>query len=166
MTKKDTDLAYTAIKKYVHQYALNHDVVGLEQELLEACNEYFKKHMGDYDAERKASVQTFAVKTANTCLFTKLRAMARQKRCEKIANFRAGLDRGEVLEQKKIAALVHEALRQLPHNQVEILLWIQEGKDLQDLATKKGIPERTFRRRVHAAKQAFVDVYQKLINED
>lgn len=163
MTKKDTDLAYTAIKKYVHQYVLNHDVVGLEQELLEACNEYIKKHMGDYDAERKASVQTFAVKTANSCLTHEVEKMARRKRRERIASFRASNYRGELLDQQKTAALVHEALRQLPHDQVEILLWIQEGKDLQDLAAKKGIPERTFRRRVNAAKRAFKEAYRKLI---
>jgi hypothetical protein len=89
-----------------------------------------------------------------------------QKRREKIAHFRIGLAQGEGHDKKRTVALVREALSQLPSEQVEILRCLANGEEkLLALADKKRVSYSTIKRRTLAAKTAFIDIYQKLINE-
>ena len=166
MNAEKNAAAYAAIDKYVHSYLFNRGLLGLEKDACAECHDFFETYKHLYRENGRASLETFACRTADSCLKNILRAMRRQKRRERVASFRLGLKRGDTLDQKKTIALVREALRRLPWEQVEILLWIQEGKSLDDLAKNRQVAKSTFYDRdVKAAKTAFIDIYQKLINE-
>ena len=168
MTKEQIKIAHEAIKRFVRQYVRHQSIVGAEEDLIDLCNKYFERHIDDFEKCRGASPATFAMQTAYSCLTHESRRITRQKKRERIANFRLGLAQGEIRDQKRTAALVHEALQKLPLEQVEILLCFMGNDEntLHRIAEKRRIPWGTFSQYdVPAAKTAFIDIYQKLINE-
>ena len=164
MTEQQIKIAHKAIKRFVRQYVRHQSSVGAKEDLVDLCIKYFERHIDAFEEVRGASPATFAMQTAYSCLTHESRRIARQKKREKIANFRLENARGEILDQKRTAALVQEALKKLPPEQVEILRALADG-NAYDLAKKRGIALRTFDRQISAAKTAFIDIYQKLINE-
>ena len=165
LTKKQIQSAYEAIKNYVHTYVDIRQLLGEEDDLCKKCLAYFERHKHKFNPDRNESIEAFAMAKADSCLKHEARAVAREKQREKIAAFRRVNAHWEVLDQKRTAALVREALSQLPPEQVEILRCIATNESLYDLAKKRGIALRTFDRQIAAAKTAFIDIYQKLIKK-
>ncbi len=165
MNKKETDAAYKAIDKFVHTCLSNRNMLHIEDDMRTKCHDYFDAHKDAYDKARKASIETFACRLADTCLFNEMRGLARQKRREKVAHFRMGLAVGEVRSQERLRRLVAEALKLLSPNQAEILKCIMRNEPLEAYAERNHIAPRTMDRRVAAAKKAFAKAYQKIINE-
>ena len=165
MTEQQKTEAHAAIDKYVHSYLKSRDALYLEEDWLPKCHHYFDTYAPSCKGESRASILLFARRAAESCLSKEFRRVAREKRREKIAFFRLANAQGEVLGQKRTSALVRKALSQLPPEQVEILRCIATNESLYDLAKKRGIALRTFDRQIAAAKTAFIDIFQKLINE-
>ena len=166
MNTEKNAAAYAAIDKYVRSYLSNRGLLDLEEDAYAKCHDFFETYKHLYRKNDRASLETFACRTANSCLKNILRDMARRKQREKIAAFRLANAHWEVLDQKRAAALVREALSQLPPEQAEILRCLADGEEsLIAFAERKGISYRTIKRRTQAAKTAFIDIYQKLINE-
>ena len=168
MTEEQRTEAHAAIDKYVHSYLKSRGALYFEEDWLPKCHNFFDVYNPLCKGESRASILLFARHTAESCLQNEFRSLARRKRREKTAFFRFANALGELLDQKRIAALVHEVLSRLPLDQVEILLCFmgQEEKTLHRIAKERGIPWASFHRNeIAAAKTAFIDIYQKLINE-
>jgi hypothetical protein len=168
MTEQQKTEAHAAIDKYVHSYLKSRDALYLEEDWLPECHDYFDTYAPLCKGEDRASILLFARRAAGSCLSKQFRRRTRQKRRERVAFFRLANARGENLSQKRTAALVHEALQKLPLEQVEILLCFMGNDEntLHRIAEKRRIPWGTFSQYdVPAAKTAFIDIYQKLINE-
>ena len=168
MTEEQKTEAHAAIDKYVHSYLKSRGALYFEEDWLPKCHNYFDVYIPLCKGDSRAQTLAFARQVVTAFLQHEYRSFARRKRREKTAFFRFANALGELLDQKRIAALVHEVLSRLPLDQVEILLCFmgQEEKTLHRIAEKRGIPWGTFSQYdVPAAKTAFIDIYKKLIKK-
>ena len=168
MTEQQKTEAHAAIDKYVHSYLKSRDLLYLEEDWLSKCHDVFDVYIPLCKGDSRAQTLAFARQVVTAFLQHEYRSFARRKRREKTAFFRFANALGELLDQKRIAALVHEVLSRLPLDQVEILLCFmgQEEKTLHRIAKERGIPWASFHRNeIAAAKTAFIDIYQKLIKK-
>ena len=143
MTPQEKERAYKAIDEYVRKYVKKHQLFGEEANLCCACHSFFDRHEDEFD-EEEGIIEAFANVVAKSCLHIETNKFTRRKRREEAYADLLLLDRGETAEERRVYALVNEALEHLPDNQFAIMVWdiYKSGEypfDLHRLAEVRGV---------------------------
>ena len=164
MTTKEIKQAHAAIEEYVQKYVFNRGLQREEHDLCKECFACFERRKHKFDKKQKASITKFAKDAARSCLSHGARGSERREDREKIYATRAWNLRGELSNQSHTNSLVYEAMSYLPPDQIEIMLYIIQNQDLEDLAEERGISKSWFyERHIQAAKNAFAMVFGEVV---
>ena len=158
MTHKEIIQAYDAIKDHVQTH-----VTGDADDLFCACQNAFDRLKNGYD-EAKGEIKDFAAEVARSTLSHESDAADTRKSREVEHYDSRAREHAEIVERKRICALVEKAMKKLSPEDRGIIAWTLCGWELQVLQDIWGISKRGFfKYHVLPARQRFAEAFGEVV---
>ena len=128
MTHNEIIRAYKAIQNHVQRH-----VTGDADDLFCACQNAFDRLKDGYDKD-VGEIEDFAAAVARSYLYVENNASTRRK-CREVAHYDSrAREHAEIVERKRICALVEKAMKKLSPEDRDIIAWTLCGLSYELLA--------------------------------
>lgn len=149
----------TLVMSYQHRvFGVALRMLGSRAEAEEIAQETFlraHRALGEFRGEARLGTWLYAI-ASRLCLNRLASAPRRHEQSDEAAVLRhaaESADAGAVLEQRELAAALHDAIAALPEERrIVVVLRDLEGLDYEEIAEVLGLPLNTVRTRLHRAR--------------